>query len=63
VKAWLSRAGVPFVIRDVDEDLDAYEELVALGFRSVPVTVIGEARIKGFNPAALETAVKSADGG
>jgi glutaredoxin len=63
VKAWLSRAGIPFVVRDVDEDLGAYRELIALGFMSVPVTVIGDARIKGFNPPALEAAVKSADAG
>ncbi len=58
MKAWLSRAGIPFVVRDVDEDLEAYHELVALGFRSVPLTVIGEDRIKGFDRSALEDAVK-----
>jgi hypothetical protein len=50
------------VVRDVEEDLEAYEELIALGFKSVPVTVIGDARVKGFEPGALEAAVRSAGG-
>jgi glutaredoxin len=60
VKEFLSRAGVPFTTRDVDEDDGAYEELIARGWRSVPVTFIGEQAIKGFNPAALRQALADA---
>jgi glutaredoxin len=42
VKEFLSRAGVPFTVRNVETDLDAYHDLVARGFRTVPVTIIGE---------------------
>jgi glutaredoxin len=63
VKAWLSRAGVPFTVRDVDEDDRAYDELIALGFRSIPITVIGEQRIRGFNPAAMTAALTAAGAG
>jgi glutaredoxin len=57
VKEFLSQAGVPFTARNVEEDDAAYGELIALGFRTVPVTVIGAAVVKGFDPAALDAAV------
>ena len=57
----LSQAGIPFVNRNVELDLDAYDELLARGFRTVPVTIIGEGAsavaIAGFNEAALRTAL------
>jgi glutaredoxin len=63
VKAWLSREGVPFTSRNIDEDDQAYDELVALGFRTIPVTVIGEHRVKGYNEALLAAAVRAAGAG
>jgi glutaredoxin len=64
VKELLSRAGVAFTAKNVDEDDRAYDELIALGFRTVPVTVIGARTIKGFDRAALEHALAGlADGG
>lgn len=61
MKALLSRAGKPFVVRLVDEDSAAYDELIALGYRSVPVTVIGTTIVTGFDPDALVKAVADAD--
>jgi len=62
VKELLSQAGVPFVARDVEVELDAYRDLVARGFRAVPVTVIGDGpdavAVKGFDESALRTALK-----
>jgi hypothetical protein len=60
VKAWLSRAGYSFTARDVDEDHEAYGELIALGFRSVPVTVIAGRAVKGFDEAQLRAALDAA---
>lgn len=57
MKAWLSQKQVPFVVRQVDEDDRAYDELLALGYRSVPVTAIGPTRIVGFDERALEEAL------
>jgi glutaredoxin len=57
VKELLSREAVPFTARNVDEDDRAYDELMALGFRTIPVTVIGGRPIKGFDPAALTAAL------
>ena len=58
MKEFLSRAGRTFEIRNVDEDLSAYQELIARGFRTVPVTMIGETAIKGFDEAALTLALE-----
>ena len=48
---------MPFTARNVEEDDTAYDELIALGFRTVPVTVIGGAVVKGFDAAALDAAI------
>lgn len=60
MKEFLSRAGHAFTVRNVDEDLGAYKELVAKGFRTVPVTVIGADAITGFDEAALSRALAAA---
>ena len=57
MKAWLSRQRVPFTAYNVDEDDRAYDELIARGFRTVPVTVIGDRIVKGFDEAALREAI------
>jgi glutaredoxin len=57
VKEFLSRAGESFTARNVDDDASAYDELVARGFRAVPVTVIGDRAVRGFDPAALAEAL------
>jgi glutaredoxin len=57
VKEFLSRERVPFTAHNVDEDDRAYDDLIARGFRSVPVTVIDERVIVGFDPAALAAAI------
>jgi hypothetical protein len=48
---------VPFAARNVDEDERAYDELIARGWRTVPVTVIGDRELKGFDAVALAEAV------
>lgn len=59
----LSQAGVEFISKNVDEDEQAYDELLALTFRTVPVTIIGGRVIKGFDPEALKSALAAlADG-
>jgi hypothetical protein len=62
VKEFLSRAGVPFTAHNVDEDPRAYDELLARGWRAIPVTIIGERAIKGFDQAALTEAIAAWQG-
>ncbi len=57
MKEFLSREGVEFEARNVDEDQSAYDELLARGFRTVPVTLIGAEAVKGFDPVALRRAL------
>ena len=60
MKEFLSQRGYSFDIRLVDEDDAAYDELLELGFRSVPVTMIGSTAVKGFDPDALLRALEDA---
>jgi glutaredoxin len=57
VKEFLSREGVEFTAKDVDEDAAAYGELIARGFRAVPVTMFGDRAVAGFNPVTLRDAL------
>jgi glutaredoxin len=63
VKEFLSRAGHPFEIKNIEEDDTAYDELMKLGARSVPVTVIGDQVVTGFDQVRLREALISAGGG
>jgi len=60
VKEFLSREGVEFTAYNVDEDDRAYDDLIARGWRTIPVTVIGERVVKGFDPDALRSALDEA---
>ena len=57
MKAWLSQEGVPFTAYNVDEDDRAYDDLIARGLRTIPVTVFDDRTVIGFDPAALADAV------
>ena len=57
MKELLSREGVPFTAYNVDEDEGAYNDLLARGWRTVPVTIVGERVLKGFNPVELADAI------
>ena len=45
------------MVRVVDEDDAAYDDLIALGYRTVPVTVVGARVVVGFDPVALAQAL------
>ena len=53
----LSREGLPFTAHNVDEDEGAYDELIARGWRTVPVTVFGDQVVKGYDVPALTAAI------
>jgi hypothetical protein len=62
VKELLSQIGIPFVLKDVETSLDAYRELLARGFKTVPVTLVGAdpspTAIVGYDEAALRKALE-----
>lgn len=57
MKEFLSRQGVDYTAHNVDEDDRAYGELIARGYRTVPVTIVGEQAVKGYDPDALRAAI------
>ena len=57
MKEFLSRAGVTFTVRNVDEDHVAFEELARLGILSIPVTIIGEVVVRGYDEKRLREAL------
>lgn len=46
-----------YTVYNVDEDEPAYDELIARGFRTIPVTVIGDRSFTGFDADALAAAL------
>ena len=63
MKEFLSREGYSFDAKNIEEDDAAYDELMALGARSVPVTVIDGRIVRGFDQAQLREALAAAGGG
>jgi glutaredoxin len=56
---YLSQKGIPYIEKNVSRDQEAVQELMSMGLRSLPVIVIGEKRLSGFNPAAIDAALAS----
>ena len=57
MKEFLSRSGFEFTAKNVDKDQDALNELVALGLMSIPVTIVGDYVVRGFDEKALRAAL------
>jgi glutaredoxin len=58
-KEWMTRAGIPFVERDVERDGSAARWLLDhTGTTAVPVFQVGSRVLQGFNPDALRKAVR-----
>ena len=60
VKVYLSQKGIPFSDYNVSTDRDALGRLIGMGFRTTPVTVIGEEKIVGYSPAKIDEALEAA---
>lgn len=56
---FLSHEGIPYTEKNVRQDPRALEELRAMGYSSVPVTVVNGTRIVGFDKPKIEAAVKA----
>jgi hypothetical protein len=57
VKEFLSRSGREFVVKNVDEDPEAFNEMVALGIMTIPVTIVGDYVVRGYDEKKLRAAL------
>jgi glutaredoxin len=57
VKEFLSRERQTFTVRNIEDEPEAYDELVSMGFRVVPVTFIDGHAVKGYDEDALRRAL------
>ena len=57
VKVYLSRKGISFTERNVSLDEEARTDLLAMGHRSTPVTVINDQKVIGYSPPKLDEAL------
>jgi len=53
---------VTFVEKNVGRDPEARQELMEIGLTSLPVIIIGETRLAGFNPAKIDEALALVQG-
>lgn len=51
-----------FTEKNVGKDPQARQELMELGLLSLPVILIGDQKLTGFNPNKIEEALKALDG-
>lgn len=63
MKEFLSREGHAFQTKNIEDDDSAYDELMALGARAVPVTVIDKQVVIGYDQARLRAALAASGGG
>ena len=57
-KSWLKKNGHEFTEYNISENLEHAEDLVRMGFRVTPETVIDkETMVVGFSPQKLENAL------
>ncbi len=59
---WLDKLGVPYVIKDIEEDKAAYEELMGKiggNFMGVPVTDIAGDIVLGFDRPKIQASLKT----
>lgn len=51
---YLQHRGLRFLVRDVERDADAQEDLDALGYTDVPVVFLDDAVVVGFDTNRLD---------
>ena len=60
VKVYLSRKGVEFDDFNVSTDRNALKNMISMGYRTTPITVIGDNNVVGYSPAKLDEALQAA---
>lgn len=59
LRAYLDARGIAYVEHNINATLETREAFYASGAQGVPVVMIGERVIQGFNPVAIEAALKA----
>jgi glutaredoxin-like protein NrdH len=59
LKSFLEEQNIAYEERNIDENEAYREELARLGMMSVPLTLIGDKQILGFNPNRIKNALAS----
>ena len=57
MKEFLSRNGLDFTVKNVDADTDAFNEMVALGLMTIPVTIVDDVVVRGYDEKRLRAAL------
>lgn len=61
-KQYLDKLGIPYVSKDIEEDKEAYEELMTKsgegGYQGVPVTDIAGTLVLGFDRRKIDELIK-----
>jgi|TARA_B100000315_G_C14317250_1_gene469113 glutaredoxin len=60
VKGYLSLRKVEYVEKNVSTDLEGRTELIAMGYDSTPVVVIGDRQLAGFDSDSIDEALAEA---
>lgn len=60
LKAHLQRLKIPFLELDVGRNRRAQNDFARLGARGVPVLLVGERRLDGYDPKRLDNLLRSA---
>ena len=50
---------MPFTEKNVGKDPQARQELMEIGIMSLPVLLIGDKRLTGFNPNQIDEAINA----
>lgn len=53
-KKYFSSKGINYTEKNVSHDKNAKKELMAMGYRSVPIIVINGTKVVGFNKRKIE---------
>ncbi len=56
-KAYFQKSNVQYIAYDIQKSKDAYRKFKALGGRGVPLILIGDQKIVGFNKQAINEAM------
>ncbi|WP_077369421.1 glutaredoxin family protein [Anaerosalibacter sp. Marseille-P3206] len=58
VKKYLSEKKIKYEEKNVQEDSKAREELLSMGYRTVPVIVLGKEEIVGFDKEKIDKIIR-----